>query len=296
MSFAGAATGAIIGNGATNAVQGSLNAENAVENNAFLFEERGALVEELRKSPQSKHNEIIEKYRKYGKEKAAQDFALCLGKGDKCHLDAIEKLRNINTQSEVFLRSLTVEPDIKSAALLTIQLNNEEISWHQSQLSVGANALDRAIQIAPVFVGMGTIAGSKLLTSKTKTEIKDVKNLGNHGQTQKNMSPVDGEIVGFPRTTNFERKTKGNTKVEYVQNGTIQDARQDFYSFNPKNITYKNQGTSNEMLLGTIHRNGIDITVIFRVKSRDGRPTIEFQKTTNNGNVRSYREVRYGNP
>ncbi|WP_245946701.1 hemagglutinin repeat-containing protein [Alysiella crassa] len=190
MSFAGAATGAAVGDTTTNAVQGSLNAESAVENNAFLFEERGALVEELRKSPQSKHNEIIEKYRKYGKEKAEQDFALCLGKGDKCHLDAIEKLRNINTQSEVFLRSLAVESEIKSAALLTIKLNNEEISWHQSQLSVWANSLDKAIQISPALVGIGTIAGSKLITPKIKTEVK------NYGQTQKTMSPVDGETTG----------------------------------------------------------------------------------------------------
>ena len=100
----------------------------------------------------------------------------------------------------------------------------------------------------------------------------------------------------FIRPTIIERITKGNTKVEYVPNGTARDGFNDFNALNPSNVVRKNQGTPNELAIGTIKVNGEDTTVIFRLKSKDGRPTMEFQSTKNNGKTKSFREIRYGNP
>ena len=157
-----------MGSTSADAAQGSLNARNSVENNEFLFRERQLLVDELRNAPNEKHDEIIERHRRYGLEKAKADFASCQGKGDLCHLDAIERLRNINHQSNVFLTSLRVRNEIKAASLLTIQLNNIEIAWHTNQLSTLARVADTALQTVPALLGMGNAA----FAARGKTSIQ----------------------------------------------------------------------------------------------------------------------------
>lgn len=84
-----------------------------------------------------------------------------------------------------------------------------------------------------------------------------------------------------------ENVTTRGTIIESVPNGTRSDADADFDSL----------GFSNVLNIGPGRRMGTlpDGTRVIVRPSKDGRPTIEFQTVSPSGNVRTTKEIRYGN-
>ncbi len=97
-------------------------------------------------------------------------------------------------------------------------------------------------------------------------------------------SRVD-DIWGGNRTV-LENVTTRGTNIERVPGGTRAQAEADFDALGLSNV--RNIGTDRRM--GTLP----DGTTVIVRPSRDGRPTVEFQRVTENGNTRTTREIRYG--
>ena len=160
--------------------------------------------------------------------------------------------------------------------------------------SIGSGAAD--IAHGQYTEGVVKVVGGTLLvaptTIKAETKIATpyIPPKPKPGYNPGVMSPVDGEMFGFPRVTIPERanKTTRGKSIESVPGGTKFQALQDFDAFKLTNIKSFENG---KILIGDLPNGG---KIRFREVSNDGgknRPTIDLIKS--NGKV--YREIRYGN-
>jgi hypothetical protein len=139
-----------------------------------------------------------------------------------------------------------------------------------------------------MLAALGAIPGVKVKTkTKTKTKTKSQNVAGSGAPQTENIVPkrtVD-DIWGNNRTV-VENVTTRGTSIERIPGGTRAQADADFDALKLSNV--RTIGTDRRM--GTL----ADGTNVIVRPSRDGRPTIEFQRTTDAGNVRTTREIRYG--
>lgn len=101
------------------------------------------------------------------------------------------------------------------------------------------------------------------------------------------MSTIDGEMVGYRRTTIQQNITSRGTSIEYVPQGTLTMAKQDLDALRPRNLHSSADG---RILMGQLENGN---TVKLRPSNDGGRNrwTIEISKP----NGRIIREIRYGN-
>jgi len=194
----GTATGAAVGNSATDAAQGSLNAQSAVENNQLTYQEALLFDDELNaclKQSNSKQciNNIVQKYQAISGSRLAASVAACTD------ISRHQECRNIRTQH------------IADSKLLHNLWQNEKIrkvdDWYrlfdktyvQADLSLQSYNLETA---AKYWIQSGNAKpltewmkdqGYTLISGVSPHFIRlpkgSIKDVGNSGQTQKTISP-----------------------------------------------------------------------------------------------------------
>ena len=217
----GTATGAAVGNSATDAAQGSLNAQSAVGNNQLTYQEALLFDDELNaclKQSNSKQciNNIVQKYQAISDSRLAASVAACTD------ISRHQECRNIRTQH------------IADSKLLHNLWQNEEIGkvddWYrlfdktyvQADLSLQSYNLETA---AKYWIQSGNAKpltewmkdqGYTLISGVSPHFIRlpkgSIKNVGNSGQTQKTMSPSTRAVPqGKPYLTESSKPIDGTT-------------------------------------------------------------------------------------
>ena len=104
--------------------------------------------------------------------------------------------------------------------------------------------------------------------------------------TSRQMSTIDGEMVGYRRITIQQNMTSKRNSIEYVPQGTLTMAKQDLDALRPRNLHRSSDG---RILMGKLENGN---TVKLRPSNDGGRNrwTLEFSKP----NGRIIREIRYG--
>ena len=158
-------------------------------------------------------------------------------------------------------------------------------------ISLGAAGVSAAPKAGMLFRSSSTAryatAGSTISSTSGRTRWGWMPKRSASSQgTSRQMSTIDGEMVGYRRTTIQQNITSRGTSIEYVPQGTLTMAKQDLDALRPRNLHSSADG---RILMGQLENGN---TVKLRPSNDGGRNrwTIEISKP----NGRIIREIRYG--
>lgn len=158
-------------------------------------------------------------------------------------------------------------------------------------ISLGAAGVSAAPKAGMLFRSSSTAryatAGSTISSTSRRARWGWIPKRSASSQgTSRQMSTIDGEIVGYRRTTIQQNMTSKRNSIEYVPQGTLTMAKQDLDALRPRNL---HRSADGRILMGKLENGN---TVKLRPSNDGGRNrwTLEFSKP----NGRIIREIRYG--
>jgi len=159
------------------------------------------------------------------------------------------------------------------------------------EIILGA-AVGGGILTGPVTIAVGGGLAVLWVIKVGAPLIKGIKDKKEAKAKEKDKGLSDSQVPGLPteiedvlKETTPGQKTRGKS-IQYVKPGSYEDALKDFEKLKPKNVQ---DLPGKEGKRGTLS-DGSEVNV--RVKSKDGRPTIEIRPVENSGDKRI--KIRYG--
>ena len=213
----------------------------------------------------------------------------CMGAG----VGVIASADEMTTGARNFGRRASEQQPTRTVqAFMATGMSRDSAETTSLLISLGAAGVSAAPKAGMLFRSSNTAryatAGSTISSTSGRTRWGWMPKRSASSQgTSRQMSTIDGEMVGYRRTTIQQNITSRGTSIEYVPQGTLTMAKQDLDALRPRNLHSSADG---RILMGQLENGN---TVKLRPSNDGGRNrwTIEISKP----NGRIIREIRYGN-